>query len=644
MSDKPLTFSERRRLLAQERGEKLPVDEKPNPVQHDTDVIPDVLPVRSEEDIEMDRIIEGIGVLEAYQKWIFGGGKTVDTHTLGRREGVKVSCPKPEHPDKNPSAWLNLDKNTWFCGGCQEGGDSYDLAAIYHGYPIPGYKEGKTFHELRRQMAEDFGWRLKKVIGGTIAYKEEPEDVEPAPRVDNSGKQDNTAQTELEEPEPTSSNVSVMFADETAEDTEAEVIKYPSIDWRDLAVPDTFLYNYCEATSHDDSPEEYHFWHGLLALAHAVGRNVYLDDTKPVYGNMLVCLLGGTGYGKSRSRGWLDAVLESVLPFQDNGLDTSGCKLVPVPASGEVLIKTFRHEANDPSLPKNMGVLTPVNGIVDFDEFASLLARANRQGNTLKTTIMGLADGRHLVSSASLTHGDLTALDPFCSITASTQPKAVRTLLSRNDAGSGFLNRWVFVGGKRKKREVIGGSHSAIRVDLTDAITSLKRVKAWGAKERPVRMTEDGLSELQRFYEKRIFPMQESDETDLLKRLDLLFKRLVLLFCINEKLAEADSRIVKLAEKLFDYVVDCYGILNNEIGVTLLNEISTEILRHVQRHQDRTGRGASANDLARYMKRKTYPIDQIKRSLETMVALDWLELDKPKSSVGRPTVRYKVVS
>lgn len=640
-----LSFSERRKLLAEQRGKTLaPANESPTApaVVHDEDLIPDVLPERSDDDREMDRVIESIGILEAYTKWIEGGGKVVDQRTTSKREGVKVSCPKPEHPDKNPSAWMNLDNNTWFCGGCQEGGDTHDLAAIHFGYPIPGYKDGQLFHKLRTDMAEDFGWRIKKVAGGTVMYQEPPEDVSSSRMTDNSDtapQNPQTGQTASSSEQETSSNVSHMFADEE----KVELVIYPHLDWSDLAVEGTFLREYCAATANDDSPEEYHFWHGLLALAHSVGRNVFLDDTKPVYGNMLVCLLGGTGFGKSRSRHWLDLVVEAACPFRDNGLDTSGVKIVPLPASGEMLIKTFQHQAHDPSLPKNTGVYTSVNGIVDFDEFASLLSRANRQGNTLKTTLMSFADANKRVTTASLTHGEMIAFEPFCSITATTQPKAVRTLLSHFDAGSGFLNRWVFVGGPRKKREVMGGSHSKIKVDLTASIESLKKVRAWGAVERPVRMTEDGLVEIERFYVKRIFPLQDSDESDLLKRLDLLFKKLILLFCINEKLTEADSRIVLMAEKLLDYVVDCYGILNNEIGVTLLNEIGTEIIRHAVRHVERTDRGISANDLARYMKRKNYPIDQIRRALETLVSLDWLEIEKPTSKVGRPTTRYRAV-
>jgi hypothetical protein len=42
------------------------------------------------------------------------------------------------------------------------------------------------------------------------------------------------------------------------------------------------------------------------------------------------------------------------------------------------------------------------------------------------------------------------------------------------------------------------------------------------------------------------------------------------------------------------------------------------------------------------MKRKNYSPDMIKRALDTMVGLDWLDIDKTKGP-GRPSIRYKVV-
>jgi hypothetical protein len=61
------------------------------------------------------------------------------------RRNQGQSCPIPGHADANPSAWVNTEKNVWYCGRCSQGGDVYDLAAFHFGMPVPGYKEGGKF-------------------------------------------------------------------------------------------------------------------------------------------------------------------------------------------------------------------------------------------------------------------------------------------------------------------------------------------------------------------------------------------------------------------------------------------------------------------------------------------------------------------
>jgi hypothetical protein len=656
------SFSEQLAKLQEERGRSLLPTETSRPERAlksvpaiDDDLIPQVHE-QSEDDINVDSIINSIDILDAYRKWI---GKEVDEATTKLTEGIKVSCPKPEHRDRHPSAWLNSEKGTWFCGGCQEGGDIYDLAAIHFRFERPGYKDGANFHKLRREMAESYGYHFKTVAGTEVIWHEPTaSDQEPTPPAPLSPQIPLPAgPSPVPEADPPSedrevgvpgevgsASVSILH-EEDVEDVDEE-IGYPRLNWQAIIPQDTFLHEYMKATTNDDSPEEYHFWHGLLALGHACGRNVFLSDTRPVYGNLLVCLLGGTGYGKSRSRAWLDELLMEALPFKDNGIDCTGVKIVPVPASGENLIKQFDHVAWDPTNPgkKTFSIHTPVNGIVDYDEFASLLARASRQGSTLKQIIMGMSDSRHKVTTSSNTGGDFEATDPFCSITASTQPKAVRKLLTHTDTGSGFLNRWIFVGGPRKQREVIGGVHSAIRVDLTAAAEELTYVHAWSGNRKELSFNKAALDEFQFFMTNIVFPVQQKDNSDLLTRLDLTMKRLILLFCMNERRDMVTVEVVKAVEPILEYLIRCYAILNAEIGISAMSEVATEILRHIKRITEQTGRGASVRDLSQRMQRKNYSPDLIKRTLETMVALDWIDLDKTNKGPGRPTVRYRAVS
>ena len=626
--NEPVDFVAKLEELRAKKAALLPKQPE-QPVWKTDDLLPDLGgPILTDADKEFDSFVDSIDIIDAYNKFC---GKMTPV-TGGKREGIKISCPNPAHPDKDPSAWINLDKQTWYCGGCEEGGDAHDIAAYNLGYPVPAYKQGESFHKLREQMAAQFGFHVKKVMGTTITWQEEVKQPEPdfpvLPVLPHAPGTEDT----------TPDNVSHMWAEDPGE---PEII-YPTINWQGLVREDTFVYQYMKECSKDDSPEEYHFWHALLALGLVVGRKVTLDDTKPVYGNMLVCMLGATGTGKSRSRGHLDKVLKATSPYRPDGSQAVGVKIIPIPGSGEYLVSQFCYEGKDPSGKTSLGYQS-VTGIVDFDELSALIARSGRTGSSLGPTIMSFADAKHEVTIGGLTRGDYIAADPFCSITASTQPKAIRNLLSRNDTASGFLNRWIFVGGKQKETESIGGRRSGTLIDLEPAITELKAVRGWGAFERSVLMDDDAYERYDQFFRAKIDPTKRGDDTDLLKRVDLIAKKIMLLLTINLRLESVPLQVVEAMITLFDYVVECYGILNENIGATIQHEIMSEIQRHVLRHLEKTGRGCSARDLVSYTRRRNYGLDQIKKALETMVALDLIEIEEPTSKMGRPTIRYRVV-
>lgn len=572
-------------------------------------------------DKELDAFIERIDIIDAYNKWC--GKMRPDPGS--KREGIKISCPNPSHPDKNPSAWINLDKQTYYCAGCDEGGDIHDIAAYSFGYPVPEYKDGESFHKLREQMAESFGLHIKSVPGGKITWQEEPE--KPKPVLQSV-------------PEP--SNVTPIIEEE--DEAEAELVIYPQINWRNLIPEDTFLYEYMIACTNDDAPEEYHFWNGLLALGLVCGRKVTLDDTMPVYGNLLLCILGGTGTGKTRSRNHLKDVLEATAPFRVDGIQPTGVKNIHVPSSGEYLIKEFNYEGKDPSTNRSIGPQS-VTGIVDFDELSALIARVNRQGSTIGPTIMQFADSASKVSTGSLTRGNFMAVDPFCTITASTQPRAIRTLVSRKDADSGFLNRWIFAGGKQKQIEALGGKRSNIQIDLSTAIEELKKIRGWGAIERSIEMDDDAYQIYLKFFRVKIEPTKLQDQTELLKRIDLTCKKLMLLLTINLRRKSVSVQIVRAVMEIYEYMLQCYGIINSNIGVTVMQDVVNDIEYQIDRmwKKNKGEKGVTANDIRKALKRKNYSLEQIKKALEVMTALNIIELAPRKSKVGKPTIQYKVV-
>lgn len=692
MSDTPSTdWAERRRRLREAKG--LPVDEKRTPSlvkkaqdnsqpEVDPDLIPQVYE-RSETDEAIDRTLATIGIVEAYQKW---AGKKIKAETLGRTE-VIMSCPKPDHADNNPSAWMNPSSGLWFCATCDEGGDMYDIAAYNKGYPVPGYKEGSDFHKLREDMASDFGTHVKRganfqetvwVDPGSrgdqvLTSDEELErevDEHPLSQladavaelreekiVDNSGLQ---AQPELEakqsekssEPEPSDStdNVTPLHVVNPDEDEDEPDNWMPAdLDWKAIIPEDTFLWEYMKATTVDAIPETYHFWHGMVAVGHACGRQSYLDDPKGiVYGNIMLVILGKSGEGKSISRRYLKRVLEEVMPWQVSGIGTSGVNMTKVPASGEALIKMFTHIKEDPSvlsLPKGSPLPPPqyssVNGLVEFDEFSGLLNRIGRQNAILGPTLMQFADGEGTITNSALTSGDFMAKDAFCSVTSSSQPRALKNHLSEEIAISGFLNRWLFVTGPSKEDDPFS---SGARVNLTRAMDKYKELVNFLRRGVVFDYTQEAKDAARIFYRDVLIPAKQGDSTNLLNRIDLHMKRMMFLLSANKLEPMITKETWEQCVPIYEYLLTCYGLIHNDVGATRGWELGETVFEAVKDFEKKFNKGASPRDIQRKLARRKYTPEQIAKTIENLVKGERIELEEKPGTVkrGRPASRYRV--
>lgn len=587
-------------------------------LKFDPELIPDEQYERSDEDREMDRVIESIDILEAYRRWC---GKSNPRPRAGQTEGIKVSCPIPGHADKNPSAWVNTDKQTWYCGACDEGGDAHDLAAYHFGYPVPGYKEGHQFHDLRREMATDFGFIFTKMPGGVTVV------TAPAPENDDPDGVEEQLDAEI----------IGLFEDDDDD------YLLPTLEWEPLVPADTFLDAYMKATKLDDVPEEYHFWNGLLALGFALGRDVRLHDLVPVYGNLFVCTLGHSGAGKSKARYHLDQLLQQALPHDWSDANSKGIRKVSAPGSAEVLIHNFQKPVADPGNPKAIAYYAPVRGLIDFNELSSLMARANRQGNVSIPTLMQFYDMEGVIATSSMTHGAKEAHQPFASALTTTQPRALRGLLTRGDASSGFLNRWVFVPGKEKKRYAIGG----VRVDMTPAVKPLLDVAGFAASfssDEFMQWSPEAADLFTEFFHGKVQIDKKRNTSDMITRIDLLLKKLILLFTANRLQKTVPVESVKEAIACYDYLVASYDLIGGEIGTTMSSEISDAVLSVAKREWERSKKGITLSQLARTLHRRKYPHDLLIKTCDSLVKIGFLKLETTRAGdVGRPATRYRYV-
>lgn len=630
--DKLAQFIETQRLKKEAReGKKAP--SPITPIGPD-DLIPEAQYEKKPEDNEIDRLVDRIGIVEAYNRWC---GKMRPVVRPGQVENIMCSCPLPGHKDDKASAWMNNQKNTWRCGVCIDGGDVLDLAAIHFGYKRPDYKVGRQFHELRRDIAKDYGYVVQQSANTDIPdniYLPEPEVhvLQPVEPVD---------------PEPT--NVTpirpiqeVVSPAEAAEEVHAEIedfnIIFPTLDWRQVVTPGTFLESYMHACIIDDAAEEYHFWNGMLAIGLAVGRDITLFDTNPVYANILLCVLGKTGDRKTRSLGHLRKLLNTALPFdRSTGLST-GVKTMQSIASGEQLIAEFDQKIPDPTNPKILIQGAPIRGLTMYAELSGLIGRAARQGAVIKDTVMQFADCDDYISTSSRTGGHLEAIEPYMSAVTTTQPESLKDLVTSGDNTSGFLNRWIFASGKAKPKIPIGGE----QVDITPCVDPLQRIH--GQPRRELKWTEGAHKLFSDHCIKGIYPNQS--ENPILGRLDLLEKKLCLLLSINEGLWEVTEDIVTKVIKMHGYLIAAYGLTaENMVYESENNKIYNDIVRQIQRMTPKDKWGPTAKNIKDRLASKKYDKVVLQRMFDLVAKDDRVEINQGDTSKpGRHTDHYRWVS
>lgn len=581
---------------------------------------------KSASDKLIDNAVDSVDILEAYSAWC---GKM--TPTVGKRtESIMISCPDPAHLDRNPSAWINTNKQTWYCAVCNRGGDKFDIAAWHFGFSVPSYKDGVEFVKLRQKIAESRGVSIvRSITGGLLAVEpseleSEIEPLSPAP--------EGSAPISSPIDKPVAPVVELHDVEDIGADNNIEI----ELDWKSVVPEDTFLDTWMRLTVIDDVPEEYHFWSGLMAISMAIGRDVTLFDHTPVYGNFFLCILGRTGAGKSRSKNYLDQLLENALPYDPEDPSNTGAKRIDAPASAEALIHSFTRESK-----KVIGLPT-VRGIIDYNELSSLVIRSQRQGNAIIPTLQQLYDGSPTLGTVSVTRGIVKADLPYGTVLTTSQPRSLHNLFSQNDADSGFLNRWIFAVGKYKERVAIGGA----KVNISPAIAPLKRIREWADSAGELQWSQDAKKAFEALFLRIMLDQKEdsNNNVQILTRIDLTMKKLILLFSANEMEKEVTANTVRRVAGMYDYLLDCYKVPSGLVGTSETRQLWDRISRFIIRHQTKHGYGVSQAALRRAFvdKRRIEPGLFVK-VIKQMAEIGLLqEIPSPPGTRGRPTVHLTI--
>jgi hypothetical protein len=159
--------------------------------------------------------------------------------------------------------------------------------------------------------------------------------------------------------------------------------------------------------------------------------------------------------------------------------------------------------------------------------------------------------------------------------------------------------------------------------------------------EETIHWTDDGEKAWDTFFHGELHQARIRTDMSIIQRLDLMLKKLFLLFAINENSATVTESIVNRVISLFPHLLETYGVVESKISATEEGDDTDRVLRHIHRLTNST-RGPTARELYNVMKNKNNSTTKIRKLLENLVVLGMItELKVPPGPAGgRPTSCY----
>lgn len=586
------------------------------------DAIPDVNPrdelpkVHKVSDAEVERILDTTPYEQQYR--LFGKGD-MPQYDAARGEH-RMRCPFPWHTDEHASGSFRVDENgkdVYNCFKCG-GGDIFSIAAAHYGMSADGgdlpYIKRKLAAQLSGAQVEDYGAHevlatpaVREVIELQakkeqdeskseleemrlrLIKNEEVEPVEPEQAEATEAEDFLEAVPEFDtivpEPLPTPESTPPSSQTELSWPLDQEP---PDVDnYEKMLESGTFLSNYFTACSADRYPNDFHFFHGLLAVGYAAGRDVAYSDDPVVYGNMYVCFVSGTGTGKTNSRHWLYKVLAKAMPYDELDHLRSGVNRLAEVASGETLIDSMmskeipypNRQPGEPASTKGR-----VKGFVDLDELETFMSKAAGKTSTLRPILTSMYSSNE-VSTRSRGSGTSIASEPFLSLTANVPPESLRELMTSNDAFSGFLNRFTFVTAKPEKEQRF--KNKKVDFDADALSLQLRELLAWCQVRREITMSPEAEELLEEFFRieiSTVVPLVREDADSMLARLDLFIKKYLLLFAVNEMKDVIDIPIAEKAIRLYWISKRNLQVVGVKVKMSASSELEDIILDKIKSH------------------------------------------------------------
>jgi hypothetical protein len=563
-----------------------------------------------------------------------------------RGDSNKFMCPDPSHDnpgDSSFSAWGTKEKGLWTCSkGCgvgDGGGDKYTLASYLF--------DEWNFHTLAETMASTFRGVHKPDPVADMAPPIEEKKPEPVP----TEIVEEDAHLKFDTSKDGSVKITVIGDDIEGWTDDDKPESIPDFNWREtLAISPahgTFLEIFCRETERDTTPSQFNLFNGLLAVGLIAGNGITSPDFKPLSANFGVVFVAPSGGGKTRSNEHLVRVLEKAEPETSGGL---GVKILGSVFSGQFLVESFVNEEKDPVTKAVYRY--PVKALVQYDEFSELATGNSSLNSILKEKIHSVIDHSSSLSYSSKASGRVIAERPFGSVVTYTQNARLKDLFGRSDATSGFMNRFLFVMGTPKPQL----SRGTVPLNFDTSIKALQDIRAYCLKGKSLEWTDDANEYFDHLFHTRLNPLKMADKRDILTRIDLNVKRLVLAFAVNEKASKIEQHHVRMAESMLPYLVKCYGGVISQVGISESNEIADWCHRRVcalekRKYQKKleefqtanpgveptqiTDYGVLISDLKREYRKKNWKDLDVEKALASLVHASILLRTKAQSEKRR---------
>jgi hypothetical protein len=342
--------------------------------------------------------------------------------------------------------------------------------------------------------------------------------------------------------------------------------------------------------------------------------------------------------------------MQRVFPWTgDADNPGTGVKILGGIESGQALIRSIDHQYTDPAatIPGTQIQQANVIGWTMPEEFAGFVKKAMRTGSDFKERAIEFFDSDKdaTISTTSIkAGGEIKALGPFLQITSTTQPEAIHTYLSAEDAMSGFLNRFIFVSGESRDARPAQWlpKHAP---DLTKAEAGLRMIMKFAETHDgfEVPYTDDGLLAWEVLFTKvEALKLQCGP---MAVRLDLYLKKIMLLFALNEHKTAIDAGLVERMYPILDHLLANYTRITGELYWRSDDDCQNAILNYVAKKND-SGAHPSKKEIVDTIKRPTQGRSrfEIMRALDVLEKLDMIQPVKVvrKGATGPHKTGYKL--